>query len=814
LPALQTQLFGREKDSATVRDMILHTPGRLVTLTGTGGCGKTQLALLVAAGLADAFTNGVWWIDLATVQAPHLVPYAVASVLGRRDRAGEAILDTLVAYLSGRELLLVLDNCEHLIDACADLVERVLSGCATVRMLSTSRERLRISRETTWRVPSLAIPERRAQLMPDDLLAYPAVQLFVERAKASESDFALRPSNASAVLDICTRLEGLPLALELAAAHVSSLSLTQILERLKDSFRLLVGGSRTAPTRHQTLRATLDWSFGLLTNAEQAFFERLSVFAGEWKLEAAELVCANGSVAPADVLELLARLVDKCLVVAHIDQADGQSRYRLLEPIRQYARARLAESGDLDAVRARHARFYLQFAEVLERDVGVGGSRRLSAADTLVGEYRNLEAALRFALDSRDAELGLRLAAPLQYIWKFRLPVGEGRAWVDELLQLPGAERPTLARAITLSTAARLAWECGDHAAADAYYTAAVPLARRLGDPWILFVALVDKGLQAEHRGQYQLAFSLWQEAESVTLASGDHASEAIALMCIGRLHLFEGDYATGREACEKSLDLSRQVGDMWTVWQTLHALGQSALAHGDLPTAGAAALENLKVPASAQERTATLHLLALVEIAEGKHTAARRHLLEAIALLAKDIDGAAVAQVVDATANLASRLSRPAVALRLAAAARNARDTLVTAAYTSQYTSQYTSPYPFRRDLPQRWLAPVRDGLPSDEADRLWAEGLGLSLAEAVALAGLELSDTTPPSAAPVAGLTYREAEVLRLVARGQSNKEIAAELVVSVRTVERHVTNLYAKIDARGKADATAFAIRHGLV
>ena len=258
----------------------------------------------------------MWLVDLAPVQAPHLVPYAVAAVLGRRERAGEALLDTLVAYLRDRELLLVLDNCEHLIDACADLAERVLSGCPRVRLLATSREQLRIGGEATWRVPSLASPDPQATLSPADLLAYPAVRLFVDRAQAVQPDFALGSTNASAVAGICARLEGLPLALELAAARVPALSLPQILERLDDSVRLLVGGSRTAPTRQQTLRATLDWSYGLLSDQERAVFGRLAVFAAGCSLDAAEAVCAAGDVARSDVLDLLQRLVDKSLVLA------------------------------------------------------------------------------------------------------------------------------------------------------------------------------------------------------------------------------------------------------------------------------------------------------------------------------------------------------------------------------------------------------------------------------------------------------------------------------------------------------------------
>jgi predicted ATPase/DNA-binding CsgD family transcriptional regulator len=784
-----------------------------VTLTGTGGCGKTQLALLVAADLVGAFRDGAWLVELAPVHSAHLVPYSVATVLGRRDRAGEAMIDTIVAYLKGRELLVVLDNCEHVIDACAELVERLLAGCPQVRLLATSRERLRLVAETTWRVPSLAIPHRRTDDRLVDLLAYPAVQLFAERAQAVQSGFKVGRDNASAVIDICARLEGLPLALELAAAHVSALALSQILERLDDSFRLLVGGSRTAPTRQQTLRATLDWSYSLLSTAEQAVFERLAVFAGGWRLEAAEAVCADGTIPSADVMGLLTSLVDKSLVVADVDRSDRRSRYRLLEPISQYAQERLLASGDLAVVRVRHATFFLAFAEALEPDVNVGGARRQTAADALESEYRNLEAALRVALDTRDAELGLRLARTLQFVWKFRLPVGEGLPWVEDVLALPGADAPTPARAVSLLTAARLAWERGDYPAADRYYAEAVPLARKLHDPWILFVALADQGLEAEQRGNYDVALTLWQEGLVITRANGDRASEAILLMCLGRLHLFEGNYLTGRDLCEESLGLARQLGDMWVTWLTLNALGQAALAMGELATARALSLESLNLDASSLMRTGTLHILGQIAIADGKYGEAQQHLFRALALLDDTNDPVATTQIVEALAHLASRLGQSELALRLAAAAGTARDTLVAAASRSLVTRSH---FPLSRDLPDRWLVPVRQTVRAEDADRWWAEGRALTLAEAIALAEAELpgaSSTPEPPPAGV-GLTAREAEVLRRVAQGQSNKEIAAELVLSVRTVERHITNLYGKIDARGKADATAYAIHHGIV
>jgi predicted ATPase/DNA-binding CsgD family transcriptional regulator len=826
LPAPHTHLIGREQDSATVRALVLQAPGRLVTLTGTGGCGKTQLALLVAAGLVDTFSDGVWLVELATVQAPHLVPYAIASVLGRRERAREDLIDTLVAHLETRAVLLVLDNCEHLIDACAALTERLLVGCPRLRLLATSRERLRIGAETNWRVPSLPGPDPRATVAPDDLLAYPAVELFVERAHAVQPDFALSQATVSSVAGICARLEGLPLALELAAARVSALSLAQILERLDDSFQLLVGGSRTAPTRQQTLLATLDWSHGLLSAAEQAIFRRLAVFSGGWSLEAAEAVCTDDAKIPrVTVIELLTQLVDKSLVVVAEDERTRRSRYRLLEPIRQYARDQLEASGELDLVARRHAAYFLAFAEPLGREAGVGGALRDESADAIMAEYRNLLVALRRALDTQDADLALRLAWTLEFVWKWRLPVGEGRPWVEEVLALPGAATPTPGRAVSLLTAAHLAWGRGDYAAADRYYAEADPLARALNDPWILYVVQVDQGNAAQQRGDYAAARQFFQEGLRTTRASG-LPGEAVFLMNLGRLHIFEGNYAVGRAQCEEALAFARKVGDVWVVWHALNALALAALAQDDLGTARALSYEGLKLKPDPSWQIRELFLLGQIAIAEGDYTSAHGHLIHALALLENTDDPVAIALIVETVGKLASHVGRADVALRLAAAAEAARDVGDVAISRSLVSLAH---FAFTRALRDRWLIPLKQNVDPENASGWWAEGYALSLADAVALAeSLPLTAVSSPDPSSVrgasssvtlgqpdmAGLTAREAEVLRLVAKGQSNKEIAAELVLSVRTVERHITNIYGKIDARGKADATAYAIHHGIV
>jgi non-specific serine/threonine protein kinase len=330
LPASRVRLVGRDQDTATLRDLALGAPGRLVTLTGTGGCGKTQLALKVATDLVDTFPDGVWYVELASLREPQLVGFSIAGVQERRERTGQAIEDTLAEYLVHRDVLLVLDNCEHLIEACARLTEQLLSGCPGVRVLATSREALRVTGEIAWPVPSLASPDPQVAVTPAHLLTYPAAQLFVQRAQAVQPGFVVGPDNTTSVAALCAHLEGLPLALELAAARMAALSLSQIVERLDDCFRLLVRGRRTAPTRQQTLRATLDWSHGLLSPDEQVVFRQLAVFARGWSLGAAEAVCSNAATAPLDVLEILTRLVEKSLVL--VGERDGRSRYRLLEP--------------------------------------------------------------------------------------------------------------------------------------------------------------------------------------------------------------------------------------------------------------------------------------------------------------------------------------------------------------------------------------------------------------------------------------------------------------------------------------------------
>src|SRR5918998_1234587 len=362
LPLELSSFVGREKELVEIERLLEDS--RLLTLTGSGGCGKTRLALAVAGEVVEDFEDGVWLVDLASLADPALVPQAVASPLGVREQPGRSLIETLSDYLGSKKVLLILDNCEHLIGACAELAEALLHSCPNLRVLATSREALGITGEVAWPVPSLSLPDLRRLPEVESLARYEAARLFLERTAAVNPTFALTEQNAVAVDQICYRLDGIPLAIELAAARAKVLSVEQIAERLDDSFGLLSAGGRTAMPRHRTLHATMDWSHELLPDEERALFRRLSVFAGGFLLGAAESVCAGEELERGEVLELLSHLVDKSLVVAR--EVSGEARYRLLETVRQYAREKLSESDEAELLRERHAGFYLALAEEAE----------------------------------------------------------------------------------------------------------------------------------------------------------------------------------------------------------------------------------------------------------------------------------------------------------------------------------------------------------------------------------------------------------------------------------------------------------------
>lgn len=422
-PALRAPLIGRERDLAEARDHLLGAHERLLTLTGVGGCGKTSLALQLAADVRPAFPDGVYLVELASVTDARLVVPTIAAAVGLQDVRGQTTMAALVSFLRPRELLLVLDNCEHLIDACAEHVNDLLRQCLRLRILATSREPLLIVGERQRRIAPLPVPEPDQLPALDELGGFAGVQLFVERAQAVLPSFRLTDDNAAAVAMICSTLDGIPLGIELAAARLRVLTVEQIAARMVDWFRLLVATSRSAPTRQQTLRATLDWSYDLLTPAEQATFRRLVVFPGGATLEGVEAVCAGAELAPDDVLDVLGRLVDKSLVL--VDAFGGAAWYRQLEPIRQYGHYRLLEAGELDDALDRHAAFYLALAE--HAAPKLQGPEQVTWLARFDREQGNLRAAIQRFAGRGDIEAELRLEIALSPFWEAHGHFNEGR---------------------------------------------------------------------------------------------------------------------------------------------------------------------------------------------------------------------------------------------------------------------------------------------------------------------------------------------------------------------------------------------------
>jgi non-specific serine/threonine protein kinase len=548
-----------------------------VTLTGAGGAGKTRLALHVAAGLLEAYPGGVRLVELAPLAEPALVPQAVGAALGAREAPGRPLADTLVQAVGRRRLLLVLDNCEHLVDACAALADALLRACPALQILATSREALGVPGETAWPVPPLSVPP--AALPLARLAESEAVRLFTRRAQARSPGFALTEANAAAVAEVCRRLDGLPLALELAAARVSALSVQQIAARLDDHLRLLTAGRRVAPPHQQTLRASVDWSYELLAEPERRLLDRLAVFAGGWTLEAAEAVGAGPGpepLAPGDVLDVLARLVDKSLVVAGDGApAGGERRYALLETVRQYAWERLAAGGDAATTRARHAAYFLDLAEAAEP--ALNGPDQAAWLTRLDAERENLRAALAWSLEQDTGEPGLRLAAGLWRFWVTRGYLTEGQQWLDRVLSA-GAGAPPARRAKALNAAGNLARVRGDARRAAARHEESLALRRALRDTTGVAASLTNLGNVALDRGDFGRAARLYEESLAHYREAGDRWGTALALNNLGVALREHGDPGRAAELHDASLASRRALGDRRGVAETVDNLGRVAL--------------------------------------------------------------------------------------------------------------------------------------------------------------------------------------------------------------------------------------------
>lgn len=613
-------LIGREDELAAVTALLANT--HLLTLVGAGGVGKTRFALEVAAQIQGRYRDGVWFVELAPVADPALAPQAVAVALGVHEEPGRPLADTLLDFLRRRELLIVLDNCEHLVKGCAAWAERVLHACAAVRTLATSREPLDIEGETAWRMPSLRAAPPDLSASAERLMGYAATQLFIQRAVAAAPTFRLNENNAAAVASICHHLDGIPLALELAAARVKAMRVEQVDERLRDRFALLTRGSRTAAPRHQTLRSLIDWSHELLPDPERVLLRRLSIFAGGWTLEAAEAVCSGSDLPLEDVLDVMTRLVEKSLIV--LDEQAIEPRYRMLETIRQYGLEKLMTSGEVDAVRMRHLGYFVDFAEgIRTRLYRSDRARWLARVDP---ELDNLSAALNASLQPGRAELGLRLFNGLQYFWYSRMYFKEVVDWAARLAECSAADGPaTIHRARSLYIGAihayyfdrplarRLCDEClsmsraldfhegtawalmwlglfdtrkrDPHTAS--LFSESLDLGRRIQDPWRQAFALTQclvcyAGYEAK-MDRYESAEALVLECErEVAKIDNDSLYVGHCRAVLGTMAARRGEFQRAQRLLDESLHLYRASGSKFDIGGSLAQHGFLALQQGD----------------------------------------------------------------------------------------------------------------------------------------------------------------------------------------------------------------------------------------
>jgi predicted ATPase/DNA-binding NarL/FixJ family response regulator len=761
LPIQVTSFIGREREVAEVTRLLATT--QLLTLIGAGGCGKTRLALHVASEVQDAYPDGVWLVELAPLADPALVARTVARTLGVHEEPGTDVMHALAEYLRTKELCLVIDNCEHLVTAAASLVDGLLHSCPHIRVLVTSREPLGVAGETVWRVPSLSVPSEPAAVeSPDEPVSnYEAVRLFVDRALAARPGFAVTEQNAPVLAEICRRLDGIPLAIELAAARVRVFSLEQIAARLDDRFRLLTAGVRTALPRQQTLEATVDWSHNLLSEPERLLLRRLSVFAGDWSIEAAEAVAAGDGIETHAVLDLLAQLVDKSLVLTEGHQS--VVRYRLIETIRQYAIERLRETAEEERMRDRHLAYFLAMAE--EAEPKFRGAEDRMALQQLEEEHDNLRSALGWSLaPARPAETALRLSGALTWFWWLRSYHDEGCMW--------------LARAL-----------------------AATP--DRSG---ARMKALHGAGWLAHHRRDSAAARGLLRESLEIARALHDRWMEAWVLHALGRVAYFENDPATARLLGGESLAIAEEVGDVWLIAWALHLLGLAAHIEADYPAAAAYYERSLELrrPLAYHEGIAILlFLMGVVAVRQGDFERAHTFNGEAIEIMRTRLGPWSLAPAFAISSHLAATEGQASRAVRLGAAAIALQD-------------RYHTPLiPLSEALLDEGLAIARQALDEGAYATAVEEGRAMSLDAAVAeaLAVEEARAIIPLEAAAYArapgrlpGLTDAETHVLSLLTTGRTSREIAAELVVAISTVDRHLTHIYQKLGVRNRAEAIA--------
>ncbi|MGI5200512.1 LuxR C-terminal-related transcriptional regulator [Spirillospora sp. CA-108201] len=740
----------------------LLSVSRLVTLTGAGGVGKTRLAGRTATTLERVFSDGVWMVELANLDKPELLTTTVMEALKIRDWSGRPPLDVLTEHLRDKHLLVVLDNCEHLHNECAFLAENLLRSAPRVRILATSRQVLGIAGEQTLPVPPLPLDHRTSPGNAPTARSTEAVQLFADRARAVLPEFAVTEANQEAVEQICRRLDGLPLAIEMAAARLRGLSVEQVLERLDDRFRLLTRGSRAVLPRHQTLQALMDWSHQLCGRRERAVWARMSVFSGGCDLEAVEEVCSGDGVERSDVVDVVAALVEKS-IVSREEQA-GRVRYRLLETIRQYGRERLAESGREAEVRRRHRDYYRKLAA--EADAKLFGPDQVAWLSKLQVEHSNLRTALEHYLSDRsDGHAALDMVADLLYHWITSYFLTEGRHWTDRALDRAFATGEPRARALWCNS--WLAIIQGDLDTAAAMLAESKAIGERLGLEHTLGYVAVFSGMVAMARHDVKTAIALYQEGIDRHTFAGDPVGHVLALVRLSLARSYLGQTAAAVSLGEEGLAICDVHGETWHRSYTMMALGVERWLEGDTARAIAMEQDSLRANRSLEDPFGmglNLEVLAWVAASEGRHARAAGFLGIAQALWKA----------------LGAPLSGYGHLVRYHDACEDE----------------------VRRALgPSRFLKEFQRGLETPIQ-----VGVARALGEPTA-AGTEGSD--PDTSSP---LTPRETQIAGLVAEGESNKEIAAALVISTRTVEGHVEHIMNKLGFNSRVQIASWVWEQG--